>query len=590
MSATEYADLARRIQGRDGALLNDEQAARYLEHPAATNNDYFHWELEFPEVFFDAYGRPKGEAAGFDAVVGNPPYDELSEDARGSKIVEMPFLVGSPIYESALGYRVNIYRLFIAQSLALTKSGAWHSFIVPMSLLADRFTLSLRAELLKQTDFKLIEQFPQKDDPHQRVFFEAKLSTCLYVTKKSLPASNQVFVRTHTGRVIAQDSPSYSASQSSFALFDPGNQSIPGLDERSWQFVLRLAANEQLGAYAQAVPGELMINRAFGPYLVDASTGEEIIRGSHIACYEIVEPKQGDSLFLNRSKYLEENEGSTKAHHHLMDRVVYQRYAAIDNYRRLIGTMLPAGNFCSHTVGYLADVQDVSPYFLLALLNSTLLDWRFDLTSSNNNINGYEVESLPVPKVTFETPVYARTLLGKRIDEDYVSKGYEHLIQTANAETSTGRTDTVHDLLAYLAQQMITLHQDKQALIADFWTDLEGAVADAATYGKLRDSGKQEASLAKEPAARPFVGPDSRSTRSLDDSLGWDEAAFKAFVRLLAGSVGHLSALTRVYNDHAPRYKNLVERIERTDRLIDQIVYKLYDLTEEEIAIVEGRG
>lgn len=28
----------------------------------------------------------------------------------------------------------------------------------------------------------------------------------------------------------------------------------------------------------------------------------------------------------------------------------------------------------------------------------------------------------------------------------------------------------------------------------------------------------------------------------------------------------------------------------RTDQLIDQIVYKLYGLTEEEIAIVEGRG
>ena len=30
-------------------------------------------------------------------------------------------------------------------------------------------------------------------------------------------------------------------------------------------------------------------------------------------------------------------------------------------------------------------------------------------------------------------------------------------------------------------------------------------------------------------------------------------------------------------------------RIERTDRLIDQVVYRLYGLTEEEIAVVEGR-
>src|SRR5262249_13483893 len=35
---------------------------------------FFHWDLEFPEVFFDRHGQPLGERAGFDAVIGNPPY------------------------------------------------------------------------------------------------------------------------------------------------------------------------------------------------------------------------------------------------------------------------------------------------------------------------------------------------------------------------------------------------------------------------------------------------------------------------------------------------------------------------------------
>jgi hypothetical protein len=41
---------------------------------AARERRFFHWELEFPEVFFDGQGRPLGDGAGFDAVVGNPPY------------------------------------------------------------------------------------------------------------------------------------------------------------------------------------------------------------------------------------------------------------------------------------------------------------------------------------------------------------------------------------------------------------------------------------------------------------------------------------------------------------------------------------
>jgi hypothetical protein len=45
-----------------------------------------------------------------------------------------------------------------------------------------------------------------------------------------------------------------------------------------------------------------------------------------------------------------------------------------------------------------------------------------------------------------------------------------------------------------------------------------------------------------------------------------------------------------VYREHHPEYEALVERIEATDRLIDQIVYRLYGLTEEEIAVVEVRS
>jgi hypothetical protein len=84
-----------------------------------------------------------------------------------------------------------------------------------------------------------------------------------------------------------------------------------------------------------------------------------------------------------------------------------------------------------------------------------------------------------------------------------------------------------------------------------------------------------------------FVGQESRSTRMLEESLGWNEEAFKAFVKALAGNVANLSALVRVYRKHHPAYRDLVDRIVKTDYLIDQIVYKLYGLTEEEIAIVE---
>ncbi|GHO59197.1 hypothetical protein KSB_76720 [Ktedonobacter robiniae] len=45
----------------------------------ADTQHFFHWELEFPEVFFNQYGQHKGTDAGFDVVIGNPPYVRQEE-------------------------------------------------------------------------------------------------------------------------------------------------------------------------------------------------------------------------------------------------------------------------------------------------------------------------------------------------------------------------------------------------------------------------------------------------------------------------------------------------------------------------------
>lgn len=72
------------------------------------------------------------------------------------------------------------------------------------------------------------------------------------------------------------------------------------------------------------------------------------------------------------------------------------------------------------------------------------------------------------------------------------------------------------------------------------------------------------------------------------DELLPDEKLWRAFVKALASSVPNLSALVEVYRARSPDYRDLTRRLALTDRLIDQIFYKLYGLTEGEIAIVEG--
>src|SRR5690606_10293063 len=98
----------------------DLQAIADTTLRARAAHSFFHWELEFPEVFF-APGTAGGqdvelrEDGGFDAVVGNPPYDELSESALGRPVVERQYLLSVDIYRPAQisGGRLNWYHFFM---------------------------------------------------------------------------------------------------------------------------------------------------------------------------------------------------------------------------------------------------------------------------------------------------------------------------------------------------------------------------------------------------------------------------------------------------------------------------------------------
>ncbi|MBK6710021.1 MAG: Eco57I restriction-modification methylase domain-containing protein [Chloroflexi bacterium] len=134
MTPEAYRALADRLQGREN-LLTDAQTAQFLAHPAANRQtnpdlDYFHWELAFPEVFFDEYGRSRHAAAGFDAVIGNPPYVR--------RTAELP---------AKRAGTADLFVYFFAQGITTLKEGSQLAFISSNSWLRANYATSLRAHL-----------------------------------------------------------------------------------------------------------------------------------------------------------------------------------------------------------------------------------------------------------------------------------------------------------------------------------------------------------------------------------------------------------------------------------------------------------
>src|SRR5205823_8639736 len=109
------------IVGNDYSKANPEdKKAIESALSLAQAKRFFHWELEFPEVFFDETKRK--ENGGFDAVVGNPPYDVLAEKERQEDLSGMMnFFEGVSRFKPALGRKLDLYRLFLVQGINAMK-------------------------------------------------------------------------------------------------------------------------------------------------------------------------------------------------------------------------------------------------------------------------------------------------------------------------------------------------------------------------------------------------------------------------------------------------------------------------------------
>ena len=81
--------------------------------------------------------------------------------------------------------RLNWYHFFMVRGTELLRFQGRVSFIVPMSWMGDSFTLGVRKWLMERHTPQTVEAFPQKDDPYDRVFFEAKLSTSIFLEQST---------------------------------------------------------------------------------------------------------------------------------------------------------------------------------------------------------------------------------------------------------------------------------------------------------------------------------------------------------------------------------------------------------------------
>ncbi|MCR3883675.1 MAG: Eco57I restriction-modification methylase domain-containing protein, partial [Methanothrix sp.] len=609
-----YHDLFWAVGGDEGEWRRKTSPRWFSEaQRIAGDKSFFHWELEFPEVFF-AGGAVK-ESPGWDAVVGNPPY------VRQEGLGEFKGYFAEK-YRAYHGV-ADLYVYFVELGASLLQKGGFFSYILANKWMRANYGEPLRRWMKERcideiVDFGDLPVFPEATT------YPCILRLCGGQARPSFRAAEVESLDFGRLKDYVEDH-AYSVS-------------LSGLDDSGWSLVdesvqrllekLRRAGTP-LGEYVNGKIYRGILTGLNEAFVIDGETRARLIRedpksaelikpflaGRDIKRYELLETDKY-LIFTRRGVNIEDYPAIKRHLEPFKDRLMpkpkdwtggewggrkpgayewYEIQDTIDYFQEfeepkmLFPDMSARGNFTLDVKEGFYSINTIymiisGERYLLSLLNSSLLTFYYKNMFSEYR-GGYlrffiqYLEQLPIRRISFSTPEADRRRLAEELAGLCAAGRFGEVLEAvdgclpkdAAGEAIAGgeRSDVVHDLLAHLSEEMIRMNKEKQEEIRGFlaWlSDFIGARIDdlsnktkVSAYYEIEFSEllailkKNKKKLACDPGRRAF-GEDLR----------------------------------REYSASMEKLAPLLLRIGETDRLIDAIVYRLYGLTAEEVAIVEG--
>jgi hypothetical protein len=299
-------------------------------------------------------------------------------------------------FQASLGGKLNLYRPFVIVGLWLLRSVGIYSQIIPMSFMGDMSVASTRAHAISEHRLISISAFPQKDDENKRVFREAKLSTCIPVIRAKCPDSSLHFtIRTYPEDSFKDEPVESSPSLKDLHTIDPEYLPIPSCSQRELDLAIKVHLRSgRLKDVADVTRGEIN-QTVYRDFITTTSSHRPLLKGAEVRMFGFNSVlSQGEREYFDEKSY-EIDHGAKRP---VRERIATQRITGVDELRRLVCAVSSNRSYFADSTNSVIPKDQIDIVVMTGILNSSVLNWRFSLTSTNNNVGTNELEALPIPQ------------------------------------------------------------------------------------------------------------------------------------------------------------------------------------------------
>lgn len=377
----------------------------------------FEWKKEFSEIL---------ESGGFDFVVMNPPYERLKpnlaeflrerlltgerdihlenfETYKQRMSEDVQYFRDSGEYQLSNRYTIDTHRLFIERGLQLSREGGKIGFIVPSTILGDLSSYQLRSSFFRENKLQSVDDFPETSK-----MFNGVTQSVSILTLERGGKTKSFFAKFGLNNI--EDAQSQTHIEVPVAKVETAvgpSLSIPQVDRKGWKLLSKLHRQPSIASQSIFVVrrGELDLTLDRDCIVTEGSEFR-LIRGSNISRYALRDKQGIDPEFVDVDRLQKKLGRSSRIKHIKQTRIACQQVSNRTQRWRLKFTSVPQNailaNSCNYIVGNGQNLK-FHEYYLLGILNSELMNWRFSLTNSNNHVSTRELTQLPIAVKETET-------------------------------------------------------------------------------------------------------------------------------------------------------------------------------------------